>query len=62
MFDKGAFVEPHMPELREFKHFFLDSLRSEDFMLSSAVEEYMADNTGCTGEWGVDHVRKWICE
>ena len=50
VFDQGAFVEPHMPELREFKHFFLHSLRSEDFLLSAAVEAYMADSTGCTGE------------
>ena len=55
VFDQGAFVEPHMPELREFKHFFLHSLKSEDFLLSAAVEAYMADNTGCTGEHSSIH-------
>ena len=48
VFKDGAFVEPHMPELREFKNFFLESLKSPDFILSSAAEQYMADNTGCT--------------
>ena len=48
VFSGGAFVEPHMPELREFKNYFLNSLKTPDFLLSSAVEQYMADNTGCT--------------
>ena len=48
VFEGGAFVEPHMPELREFKHYFLRSLKSPDFLLSSALHQYMADNTGCT--------------
>lgn len=43
----GAFVEPHMPELREFKNFFLDSLTAPDDKLSQVTEEYMAENTGC---------------
>ena len=49
VFNEGAFVEPHMPELREFKNFFLHALKSSDFLLSSAVEDYMADSTGCQG-------------
>ena len=59
----GAFVEPHMPELREFKNFFLSSLKvhtSLDIVqiyhlclqqpgpgLSALTEEYMMENTGC---------------
>ena len=27
VFNGGAFVEPHMPELREFKNYFLGSLK-----------------------------------
>ena len=48
VFGGGVFVEPHMPELSEFKHYFLKALQSPDFLLSSAVHQYMADHTGCT--------------
>ena len=40
-------MEPHMPQLREFKHFFLQSLKSPD-ILTDTVEEYLAEVTGCT--------------
>ena len=53
VFNGGAFVEPHMPELREFKNYFLNALKSPDFLLSSAAEQYMADSTGCTGNVGI---------
>jgi len=36
----GAFVEPHMPELREFKNFFLKSLKAPDQGLARLTQEY----------------------
>ena len=36
----GAFVEPHMPELREFKNFFLKSLQAPDQGLARLTQEY----------------------
>ena len=36
----GAFVEPHMPELREFKNFFLKSLKTPDQGLARLTQEY----------------------
>ena len=47
LFHGGVFVEPHMPQLREFKHFFLRSIQSPD-ILTETVEEYLAEVTGCT--------------
>ena len=47
VFTGGIFVEPHMPQLREFKHFFLRSIQSPD-ILTETVEEYLAEVTGCT--------------
>ena len=47
VFSGGILVEPHMPQLREFKHFFLQSLQSPD-ILTNTVEEYLAEVTGCT--------------
>ena len=43
----GAFVEPHMPELREFKDFFLASVAAPDRGLAAVTEEYMVESTGC---------------
>ena len=34
----GAFVEPHMPELREFKNFFLESLKVRTTFLRCQFE------------------------
>lgn len=47
VFTGGAYTEPHLPELREFKHYFLSSLKSRDSLLTNTVEEYMAELTGC---------------
>ena len=47
VFSGGIFVEPHMPQLREFKHFFLQSIQAPD-ILRDTVEEYLAEVTGCT--------------
>ena len=47
VFSGGALVEPHLPELREFKHYFLQSVKSPVSLLSNTVEEYMAELTGC---------------
>ena len=47
VFTGGAYTEPHLPELREFKQYFFSSLKSKDSLLTNTVEEYMAELTGC---------------
>ena len=47
VFRGGILVEPHLPQLREFKEFFLRSLQAPD-ILTNTLEEYLAETTGCT--------------
>ena len=62
VFKQGIFVDPHMPELSEFKNYFLHALKVRlcnpdkksigkfkvpNSSLSRVTEEYMAENTGC---------------
>jgi len=47
VFQNGVFAEPHMPELREFKEYFLSSLKNPDEKLSGFIAEYMEQEMNC---------------
>ena len=48
-FHGGVFVEPHMPELREFKEYFVRSLRFPGHSLWPLIEEYKEEMFSCAG-------------
>uniref|UniRef100_A0A0K2U1W9 G-protein coupled receptors family 3 profile domain-containing protein n=1 Tax=Lepeophtheirus salmonis TaxID=72036 RepID=A0A0K2U1W9_LEPSM len=47
VFDGGIFIEPHMPELVEFKEYFIKSLQNKDHQLSRVLQEYKEEMFSC---------------
>ena len=50
VFHGGLFVEPHMPELSEFKSYFIEALQNNEDKLSELIYEYKEEMFGCSRE------------
>ena len=48
VFHNGIFIEPHMPELLEFKNYFMDALLNPSGVLEKSIREYKEEMFGCT--------------
>ena len=47
VFHGGVFVEPHMPELQEFKEYFIRSLQDPTHDMRNVIQEYKEEMFGC---------------
>lgn len=48
VFQGGVFVEPHMPELKEFKEYFMNALQDSSHSMKDLIQEYKEEMFGCT--------------